>query len=130
MKKVSKQMAEDAIKAYKEAKLQEAEVKGKIQKAEEIIEAYGCAHVEEFTDGRLPLDSGIIAIKAGVAKPMKEGKALPTAARAELAAVLPPAYVKTSCDFGVLFGSQDKTVRQLLAVRGIEIVREDKYTVL
>ena len=72
----------------------------------------------------------IIAIKAGAAKPIKEGKALSTAARAELASVLPAAYVKVACDFGVLYDSKDKTVRQILRSRGIEIVREDKFTVI
>lgn len=65
-----------------------------------------------------------------VTKEQAEGKPLSTAARAELASVLPPAYVKVACDFGVLFQSQDKAVRQILKARGIEIVREDKFTVL
>ena len=123
-------MVEDAIRNYKEARIKKAEIEGKIKDAEAVIEAYGVNHISEFADGRLPLDGGIIAIKAGVAKPLKEGKPLSTIARTELAGALPPAYVKTTCDFSVLFNSQDKTVRQILAARGIEIVRDDKFTVI
>ena len=130
MEKVTKEAAEKAVKTVKDLKIQAAEINGKIKDAEAIVEAYGLEHLSEFADGRLAVDGGIIAIKAGTAKPIKEGKALSTAARAELASVLPAAYVKVACDFGVLYDSKDKTVRQILRSRGIEIVREDKFTVL
>ncbi|WP_297628736.1 hypothetical protein [uncultured Rikenella sp.] len=130
MEKVSKEQAEAAVQAIKTLKIQAAELAGRIKDAETIVEAYGLEHLGDFTDGRLALDTGIIALKAGTAKPVKEGKPLSTAARAELAAALPPAYVKMACDFGVLFQSQDKAVRQILKARGIEIVRDDKFTVL
>lgn len=130
MEKVTKEVAEKAVKTVKDLKIQAAEINGKIKDAEAIVEAYGLEHLSEFADGRLAVDGGIIAIKAGTAKPIKEGKALSTAARAELASVLPAAYVKVACDFGVLYDSKDKTVRQILRSRGIEIVREDKFTVL
>lgn len=130
MEKISKEVAELAIIAYKQAKIDEAKVKGNLKDAEDVIEAYGVENIKEFSDGRLAMENGIIAIKAGAAKPLVGGKALSTAARSELATALPPAYVKMSCDFGVLYDSQDKTVRQILKSRGIEVVREDKYTVL
>lgn len=130
MKKVSKEQAEAAVQAVKTLKIQAADLAGKIKDAEAVVEAYGVEHLGEFADGRLAVETGVIAIKAGTAKPVKEGKALSTAARAELAAALPAAYVKVACDFGVLYDCKDKTVRQLLKVRGIEIVREDKFTVL
>ena len=130
MEKVTKEAVEKAVKTVKDLKIQAAELNGKIKDAEAIVEAYGLEHLGEFADGRLAVDGGIIAIKAGTAKPIKEGKALSTAARAELASVLPAAYVKVACDFGVLYDSKDKTVRQILRSRGIEIVREDKFTVL
>ena len=130
MKEITTKEVEQAIKAYKEAKAAEAEVKGRIAAAEEVIQAYGVGHIGEFVDGRLAMESGIIALKAGTAKPIKDGKPLSTAARSELASVLPVAYVKTTCDFGVLYGSTDKTVRQLLASRNIQIVREDKFSVV
>lgn len=130
MDKVTKEQAEKAVKTVKDLKIQAAELSGKIKDCEAIIEAYGQEHIGEFADGRLAVEGGIIALKAGVAKPMKEGKALSTAARAELASVLPAAYVKVACDFGVLYDSKDKTVRQILRSRGIEIVREDKFTVI
>ena len=130
MGKVTKEAAEKAVKTVKDLKIQAAEINGKIKDAEAIVEAYGLEHLSEFADGRLAVEGGIIAIKAGTAKPIKEGKALSTAARAELASVLPAAYVKVACDFGVLYDSKDKTVRQILRSRGIEIVREDKFTVL
>ena len=130
MGKITKEQVEQAVKSVKAMKIQAAELSGKIKDAEAIVEAYGLEHLDEFADGRLAVDGGIIAIKAGVAKPMKEGKALSTAARAELASVLPAAYVKVACDFGVLYYSKDKTVRQILKSRGIEIVREDKFAVI
>lgn len=130
MEKVTKEAAEKAVKTVKDLKIQAAEINGKIKDAEAIVEAYGLEHLSEFADGRLAVEGGIIAIKAGTAKPIKEGKALSTAARAELASVLPAAYVKVACDFSVLYDSKDKTVRQILRSRGIEIVREDKFTVL
>ena len=130
MEKVSKEQAEAAVQAIKTLKIQAAELAGRIKDAETIVEAYGLEHLGDFTDGRLALDTGIIALKAGTAKPVKEGKPLSTAARAELAAALPAAYVKVACDFGVLFQSQDKAVRQILKARGIEIVREDRFVVL
>ena len=130
MEKVTKEAVEKAVKTVKDLKIQAVELNGKIKDAEAIVEAYGLEHLGEFADGRLAVDGGIIAIKAGTAKPIKEGKALSTAARAELASVLPAAYVKVACDFGVLYDSKDKTVRQILRSRGIEIVREDKFTVL
>ena len=130
MEKVTKEAVEKAVKTVKALKIQPAELNGKIKDAEAIVEAYGLEHLGEFADGRLAVDGGIIAIKAGTAKPIKEGKALSTAARAELASVLPAACVKVACDFGVLYDSKDKTVRQILRSRGIEIVREDKFTVL
>ena len=130
MEKVTKEQVEQAVKSVKAMKIQAAELSGKIKDAEAIVEAYGQEHLGEFADGRLAVDGGIIALKAGVAKPMKEGKALSTAARAELASVLPAAYVKVACDFGGLYDSQDKTVRQILKSRGIEIVREDKFAVI
>ena len=108
MEKVSKEQVEEAVRTVKELKIKTAELNGRLKDAE----------------------AGIIAIKAGTAKPVKEGKPLSTAARSELAAALPPAYVKVACDFGVLYDSQDKVVRQILKARGIEIVREDKFAVI
>lgn len=130
MEKVTKEQAEAAVQTVRQLKIQASELAGRIKDAEAVVEAYSVEHLGEFADGRLALDAGIIALKAGTAKPVKEGKALSTAARAELAAALPAAYVKVACDFGVLYDCKDKTVRQLLKVRGIEIVREDKFTVL
>lgn len=130
MEKVTKEQVEAAVQTVRQLKIQASELAGRIKNAEAIVEAYGLEHLGEFADGRLALDAGIIALKAGTAKPLKEGKPLSTAARAELAAALPPAYVKVACDFGVLFQSQDKAVRQILKARGIEIVREDKFAVI
>ncbi len=130
MEKVTKEQVGKAVKTVKELKIQAAELNGKIKDAEAIVEAYGVEHLGDFADGRLAVDGGIIVLKAGTAKPVKEGKALSTAARSELASALPPAYVKMACDFGVLYDCKDKTVRQILKARGIEIVREDKFTVI
>lgn len=130
MEKVTKEQVETAVQTVRQLKIQASELAGRIKDAEAVVEAYGIEHLGDFSDGRLALESGVIVLKAGTAKPIKEGKPLSTAARAELAAALPAAYVKVACDFGVLFGSQDKAVRQILRARGIEIVREDKFTVI
>lgn len=130
MERITKEQVESAIVLYQQAKIKEAEIKGKIRDAEAIIEAYGVDNIASFSDGRLAMESGVIAIKAGSAKPIKEGKALSTAARSELASVLPPIYTKISCDFTVLFDCKDKTVRQILKSRGVEIVKEDKFIVM
>lgn len=130
MEKITREQVESAINAYKAAKIERAEIDGRIKDAEDIISAYGSENITEFADGRLPMKNGIIALKAGAAKPMKANKPLSTAARSELASVLPPQYVKMSCDFMVLFDCQDKTVRQILKQRGVSIVREDKFTII
>lgn len=130
MEKVTKAQVSAAIEALRAAKIEASEIAGRIKDAEAVVEAYGVEHLGDFADGRLAVDGGIIVLKAGTAKPIKEGKALSTAARAELAAALPAAYVKVACDFGVLYDCKDKTVRQILKSRGVEIVRDDKFTVL
>lgn len=121
---------EQAIALYRTAKAAKQQCEAQMAEADRIITAFGQSHLEEFTDGRLELDSGTLALRAGAAKPLKEGHPLSAAARSELAAVLPSAYVRPSCDFTSLYGCRDKVVRQLLAARGIEIVREDKFVVL
>lgn len=130
MNKTTLEAVEKAVKEIKELKIQASEINGKIKDNEAVIEAYSVEHLSDFSDGRLSLSTGIIAVKAGQAKPVKEGKPLSTAARAELATVLPPAYVKMACDYSILYDIKDKMVRQILRSRGIEIVREDKFTVI
>lgn len=127
---VTRQEAEQAIAIYRTAKSAKQESEAQMAEAERVIESFGRAHIGEFADGRLELDSGTLAVKAGVAKPIREGRPLTPAARDELAALLPPAYVRPTCDFAELYGCSDKMVRRLLASRGIEIVREDRFIVL
>ena len=127
---VTRQEAEQAIAVYRTAKSAKAEYEAVMADAERIINQFGRTHLEEFSDGRLELDSGTLAVKSGAAKPLKGGRPLTTAARAELAALLPEAYVRLSCDFTELYGCRDKMGRQLLVARGIEIVRDDKFVVL
>lgn len=127
---VTRQEAEQAIAVYRTAKSARAESEAQMAEAERIIEIFGRTHLGEFVDGRLELDSGTLGVKAGVAKPLRAGRPLTTAARAELAAQLPPTYVRLSCDFSGLYGCPDKMVRRLLAAQGIEIVRDDKFIVL
>lgn len=127
---VTRQEAEQAIAIYRTAKSARAESEAQMAEAERIIESFGRAHLGEFADGRLELDSGTLAVRAGAAKPLKAGRPLSTAARIELASQLPPAYVRPSCDFSELYGCPDKMVRRLLAAQGIEIVRDDRFIVL
>lgn len=127
---ITRSDAEQAIALYRTAKSAKQQCESQMAEAERIITAFGQSHLEEFTDGRLELDSGTLALRAGAAKPLKEGRPLSAAARVELAGLLPRAYVRPSCDFSSLYGCRDKVVRQLLAARGIEIVREDKFVVL
>lgn len=127
---VTQQEAEQAIAIYRTAKNAKQEAEGQMAEAERLIESFGLAHLEEFTEGRLELDSGTLAVKAGTAKPIKNGRPLSTTDRGELAAKLPAAYVRRSCDFSALYGCPDKMVRRLLETLGIEIVRQDKFVVL
>lgn len=122
--------AEQAIALYRTAKNTKQQCESQMAEAERIITAFGTAHLEEFVDGRLELDSGTLAIRAGAAKPQKAGRPLSTADRCELALLLPKTYVRLSCDFTALFCCQDKAVRQLLRARNIEILREDRIVVL
>lgn len=130
MTKPTKKQVEKAIQEWKCIKVAQGMQASKLAEQEEIIEAYAREHLGDFVDNQLAFESGTIAIKAGAAKPMKNGKPLSTAARAELAVLLPPAYVKQSCEFAALYGVEDKKVREMLKSRGIEIVRDDKYVVL
>ncbi len=128
--KISRQAAEEAIVTWKAYKDMEREAKAAIATAEAVIDTYAREHISEFEDDKLALTKGIIAIRAGAAKPVKDGKALPPKERAQLATLLPADYVQLKCDFSTLYGCQDKRVRQILEAHGIEIKREDKYTVL
>lgn len=128
--KISRQAAEEAIAAWKAYKDMEREAKAAIAGAEAVIDTYAREHIAEFEDDKLALTKGIIAIRAGAAKPIKDGKALSTVGRTELAAVLPSNYVKITCDYAQLYGCDDKRVRQILEAFGVQIKREDKYTVL
>lgn len=127
---VTRQEAEQAVAIYRTAKSARDEYETQMADAERIVETFGRQHYGEFVDGRLELDSGTLAVRAGVAKPLKAGRPLTTAARAELASELPQAYVRLSCDFAQLYACGDKLVRQLLRARDIEIVREDKFAIL
>lgn len=130
MERISKERAEEAIRAYREAKLRELEVRNEIREAEEIINMYALDNIENFEDGSLQMEDATITIRAGVAKPVKDGRPLSSAEREELAQALPPAYTRPACDFGLLFSCEDKIVRQMLKARNIEVVREDRFVVL
>lgn len=127
---IGKHDVEQAIAIYRSAKAAKQEFEKQMAEAERIVEAFGRKHLSEFVEGRLALDSGTILLRSGAARPVRDGKPLSTAARTELAGLLPPGYVRPSCDFGELFGCRDKTVRQLLRSRNIEIVRDDKFAIL
>lgn len=122
--------AEMALANYKDAKRRRDQAEAEMKAAEAKIKAYGRDHVTEFTDNLLTLENGAIGIKAGPAKPVTlDGKALPTATRAELAAKLPAEYVKITLDAAALFASDDKKVRQILNAAGVRIVKEDQFTI-
>lgn len=127
---ITRQEAEQAIALYQTAKNAKAKYEAVMADAERVIEQFGRTHLDDFSDGRLELDCGTLAVKTGTAKPQKGGRPLTTAARAELAALLPAAYVRLSCDFTELYGCRDEAVCRLLANRGIEIVRDNKFVVL
>lgn len=127
---ITREEAEQAIALYRTAKTAKQHSESQMAEAERIIEAYGNSHLDQFVEGRLALDSGTLALRAGAAKPLQNGLPMNTSARNELAARLPAAYVRLACDFGKLFGCADKNVRRLLTTQGIEIVREDRIVVL
>ena len=130
MEKITKQQAEEAAAANLAAKRAKAEIDARMKEAEELVAGYCTEHIGEFTDDRLALGTAVIAIKAGAAKPVKDGKALSTAARTQLALALPEQYVKLVPDFMALYSAEDKVVRQILRSQGVEIVREDKFNIL
>lgn len=130
MEKVTRKQAEEAATAYLEAKRRKREAEGCMEEAETLVACYCREHLGDFTDDKLPLGEAMVAIKAGAAKPVKDGKALSTAARTALAAALPQQFVKIMPDFVALYGCQDKVVRQILRAQGVEIVREDKYIII
>lgn len=130
MKNVSREDAENAIALYRAAKTAKMKFENQMAEAERTVEAFGRQHLDEFVEGRLALDSGTLAIWAGSAKPLKEGRPLSTADRKALASMLPEPYVRLSCDFGELFACHDKMVRQILKQQGVEVVRDDKIVVM
>lgn len=127
--KVTKKEAEEAITAWKVQKRREREAKAALAAAEAVIAAYAREHITEFSNDQLSMENGIIALQAGPAKPLKEGKPLTTAGRLALARALPEAYVKMNCDFSLLFETENKVVREILKSQGICVVREDRYVV-
>lgn len=130
MEKMTKQQAEEAVAAYLAAKRQKQEAEGLMEAAEALVACYCAEHLEDFTDDKLPLGGAMVAIKAGAAKPVKDGKALSTAARTALAAALPQQFVKITPDCVALYGCQDKVVRQILRTQGVKIVRDDKFVIV
>ena len=88
MENVSKQEVEEAIRAYKAAKIQKAEIEGAIKDAEEVIEAYSLNHIGEFADGRLP--------KACEAWAKATAKTNPEAIRGYIASAVPVAALTST----------------------------------
>lgn len=66
MENVSKQEVEKAIRAYKAAKIQKAEIEGAIKDAEEVIEAYSLNHIGEFADGVCRWTKGLLRSRRGL----------------------------------------------------------------
>lgn len=115
---------------YLVAKREKQEIDARIKEVEDLVACYCTDHMADFTDDRMALGNAIVAIKAGTAKPLKDGKALSTAARTALALALPKQYVKLTPDFMTLYSAEDKVVRQILRAQGVEIVREDKFNII
>lgn len=130
MEKITKKQAEDAVAAFLAAKREKQEIDARLKEAEDTVACYCTDHMSDFTDDRMTLGNAIIAIKAGTAKPVKDGKALSTAARTALALSLPEQYVKLQPDFTALYSAEDKVVRQILRSQGVEIVRDDKFSII
>lgn len=130
MEKVTKQAAEEAVANFLKAKQVKKEAEASMKQAEAVVEQFGIEHIGDFIDNRLACGIGIIQIKAGQAKPLKDGKPLSTAGRTELATRLPEAYVKVAPDFLALYNSTDAKVRQQLKAEKIEVVREDKFAIV
>ena len=81
MEKITKKQAEDAVAAYLTAKREKQEIDARIKEAEDLVSCYCSDHINDFTDDRLALGNAIIAIRAGVAKPVKAGNSLSKADR-------------------------------------------------
>lgn len=132
MEKVTKQQAEMAIAAWKDAERRKKAAEAEMKVADVDIQIYARENVMKFVDNRLTLKGGAIGIKAGVAKPIVEetGKALSTAERVALVSKLPESCVKYTIDAAALYGTDDKKIRRILHAQGVSIVRDDKYVVL
>lgn len=127
---IKRENVEAAIASWKECKEIERRNKAELEKLEQTIETYAREHIDDFEGDKLSLDNGTIAIKAGAAKPVKDGRPLSTIERAKLATIIPFDYVKLTCDYSALFKCEDKKVREILSANKINIVREDRYTVV
>lgn len=130
MKRVSQQEVEQSVKEYLKAKQAKKAAEAVMNKAEAVIARYGRENLGNFIDKRLICGEGIIQLRAGVAKPVKEGKALSATERNVLAAELPGEFVRMIPDYIALFNCPDVKVRQLLKMQGIEIVREDTFSIV
>lgn len=130
MKRVSQQEVEQSVKEYLKAKQAKKAAEAAMSKAEAVITRYGQENLGDFVDKRLVCGDGIIQLRAGVAKPVREGKALSATERNVLAAELPGEFVRMIPDYIALFNCPDVKVRQLLKMQGIEIVREDTFAVV
>ncbi|MFV0505905.1 MAG: hypothetical protein ACK5L5_04230 [Bacteroidales bacterium] len=128
--KVSKEVAEMAVSEFIKARNEKKSAEAVMKEAEATVEQYAMENNGAFVNGRLVLGSAIVQIKAGTAKPMKDGKPLSTAARAQLATELPQPFAKLSCDFGALYQCNDKSVRAILKANGVEVVKDDKYAIV
>lgn len=130
MKRVNQQEVEQSVKEYLKAKQAKKAAEAAMNKAEAVIARYGRENLGNFIDKCLICGEGIIQLRAGVAKPVKEGKALSATERNVLAAELPGEFVRMIPDYIALFNCPDVKVRQLLKMHGVEIVREDTFAVV
>lgn len=131
MEKVSKEQVEEAVCTVKELKIKAAELNGTSEGRGGGRRGLRARPHGRFFGRPAGPRSGHYRHQ-GRGRPNRSRKASRSRPRPvrNLAAALPPAYVKVACDFGVLYDSQDKVVRQILKARGIEIVREDKFAVI
>lgn len=129
MEKVTKEQANAAIAAYKEADRKATALAAEMKAHKAKVETYAREHVGDFVDKDMVLENGKISLVAGAAKPLRDGKPLKKEDKIQLAKLLPGEYVAISIDCAALFASDDKKVRHILNAAGVQIVKEDNYKI-
>lgn len=94
---------------------------------------YADEHISDFIENQLPLENGVIKIKANPPKLVHQGseKALTTVQRVEFAENLPKDYVELKPNLTKMIArvNGDKGLKQLLQSKKIEVIQSNKFDI-